>query len=81
VLGVHLLHELAKSEAMDGLEQGLLHPSQGIPVASRGEGANCLTSFWRPYLKELPRSYTTLCCFPAEDVSALQVRALLALCI
>lgn len=31
------------------------------------------TSFWRPYLETLPRSYTTLCCFSPSDIAALQV--------
>lgn len=29
--------------------------------------------FWEPYVRQLPRSYTTFCCFSQEDVEQLQV--------
>ena len=42
------------------------------------EASKSADSFWGPYLRVLPRTYTLLCCWPAEAAAALQLPCALA---
>lgn len=58
-----ILQQVGTQFLLQVLAAHLLHE------ASKGE-----TSFWWPYLRSLPRSYTTAMCFTPDAKEALQVR-------
>lgn len=73
VLSVHLLHMVSEAnssspeEGTSAIYSSNSDGSQGHRVVRNG-------LWWAPYLRELPRSYTTLCCFNKEtEVPELQV--------
>jgi hypothetical protein len=50
----------------------LHHAAQVLAVHLLHEASKGPASFWHLYIRQLPRSYTTLCCFPEEAACALQ---------
>ncbi|KAF5830023.1 hypothetical protein DUNSADRAFT_15167 [Dunaliella salina] len=68
VLGPLLhLHQMLNSYQVLGVH--LLHEVSKAEAGGKGSSS----SWWRPYLQQLPRSYTTLCCFSGSDIVGLQV--------
>jgi hypothetical protein len=47
---------------------------QVLAVHLLHEASKGAASFWHLYIKQLPRSYTTLCCWPDAAVAALQAQ-------
>ncbi|KXZ46488.1 hypothetical protein GPECTOR_43g924 [Gonium pectorale] len=54
---------------------GVLTPQQLLACHLLHEVAKGAGSFWAPYLRQLPRSYTSLPNFAPEDAAALQLRS------